>query len=48
MVDEYRKVMVDPIELSVLDCHINDLAFSEKVLEVIDRWIADGTIKMTR
>ncbi|QKK26999.1 Tm-1-like ATP-binding domain-containing protein [Rhizobium hidalgonense] len=48
MVDEYRKVMIDPIELSVLDCHINDLAFSEKVLEVIDRWIADGTIKMTR
>lgn len=48
MVDEYRKVMTDPIGLSVVDCHINDLAFSEKVLEIIDGWIADGTIKTTR
>ncbi|MBX5041302.1 Tm-1-like ATP-binding domain-containing protein [Rhizobium lentis] len=48
MVDEYKKVMVNPVELSVLDCHINDLAFSEKVLEIIDGWIADGTIKTTR
>ncbi len=48
MVDEYRNVMVDPIELTVLDCHINDLEFSQHVLSVIDRWIADGTIKTTR
>ncbi len=48
MVDEYKTVMADPIELTVLDCHINDLAFSQKVLEVIDRWIADGTIKTAR
>ena len=48
MVDEYQKVMVSPIELSVLECHINDLAFAEKVLEIIDGWIADGTIKMAR
>lgn len=46
MVDEYRKVMTDPVKLHDLDCHINDVEFSEKVLEIIDRWVADGTIKM--
>jgi uncharacterized protein (UPF0261 family) len=46
MVDEYKKVMTNPIILTVLDCHINDVAFSNKVLEVIDGWIGDGTIKM--
>lgn len=48
MVDEYAKVMTDPVDLSILDCHINDQEFSERVLAVIDGWIADGTIKMTR
>lgn len=48
MVDGYRSEMTDPIQLSVVDCHINDLAFSTKVLEIIDSWIADGTIKMSR
>jgi uncharacterized protein (UPF0261 family) len=44
----YKAAMTDPIRLHVLDCHINDLAFSEKVLEIIDGWIADGTIRMSR
>lgn len=48
MVDEYRNVMTDPIDLTVVDCHINDEAFAMKVLDVIDGWIADGTIKMTK
>ncbi|MEX0283870.1 MAG: Tm-1-like ATP-binding domain-containing protein [Paracoccaceae bacterium] len=47
MVDEFQKVMTDPIELSVLDCHINDIEYSNKVLEIIDGWIADGTLKTT-
>jgi uncharacterized protein (UPF0261 family) len=46
MVAGYREEMTDPIQLSVLDCHINDLAFSTRVLEIIDGWIADGTIRM--
>ena len=46
MVEGYRTEMTDPIQLSVLDCHINDLAFSTRVLEIIDGWIADGTIRM--
>lgn len=48
MVEGYRTEMTDPIKLSVVDCHINDEAFSEKVLEIIDGWIADGTIRMTK
>lgn len=47
MVAGYREEMTDPVQLSVLDCHINDEAFSARVLEIIDGWIADGTIKMT-
>jgi hypothetical protein len=46
MVEGYRTEMTDPIQLSVVDCHINDLAFSTRVLEIIDGWIADGTIRM--
>ncbi|MDT0683043.1 Tm-1-like ATP-binding domain-containing protein [Roseicyclus sp. F158] len=46
MVDEYRKVITEPVVLHDLDCHINDLAFADKALEVIDRWVADGTIRM--
>ena len=48
MVEGYKQAMTDPIHLSVLDCHINDQAFSDKVLEIIDGWIADGTIKTER
>ena len=48
MVEGYRAEMTDPIQLSVLDCHINDEAFSIRVLEIIDGWIADGTINMTK
>jgi uncharacterized protein (UPF0261 family) len=48
MVDAYRAAMTDPIRLTELDCHINDEAFSTEILKIIDRWIADGTIRMTR
>lgn len=48
MVEGYRAEMTDPIRLSVVDCHINDPAFAARVLEIIDGWIADGTIRMTR
>jgi len=47
MVQGYKDAMTDPILLTVLDCHINDLEFSDKVLEIVDGLIADGTIDMT-
>ena len=46
MVEAYKAEMTAPVELTVMDCHINDLAFSEKVVEIIDGWVADGTIRM--
>ena len=46
MVEAYKAEMTAPVELTVMDCHINDLAFSEKVVEIIDGWVADGTIGM--
>jgi uncharacterized protein (UPF0261 family) len=48
MVSAYRAAMTDPIQLTELDCHINEEAFSVEVLRIIDLWIADGTIRMTR
>ncbi|UOA28945.1 hypothetical protein DSM107133_03704 (plasmid) [Pseudosulfitobacter sp. DSM 107133] len=43
---KHRKVMTDPVTLHDLDCHINDVEFAQKVLEIVDRRVADGTIKM--
>ncbi len=42
--DEMRIQMTDPILFTELDCHINDVAFADKALEIFDGWIADGTI----
>lgn len=45
-VGEMRNIVKSPIQMTELDCHINDRAFSEKALELFDAWVADGTIKM--
>lgn len=45
MVDEMEKTVRDPVRLSLLDCHINDTAFAEAALAVLDEWIADGTVR---
>lgn len=42
--EELRKVMPDTMGFSDLDAHINDMAFVHHVLELVDAWIADGTI----
>ena len=44
MVDEMRTAITDPAQLTLLDCHINDAAFTSATLDVLDRWIDDGTI----
>ena len=43
--DEMRSVMVDPIQFSELECHINDAEFAEAALAIFDGWVADGTVK---
>ena len=44
MLDEVR--MSINVPLSEVDCHINDQGFTDKVLEILDGWIADGTVKV--
>ena len=43
--DEMRKVIQAPIGFSEIDAHINDQAFADKALEILDGWVADGTVK---
>ncbi|MCH2076012.1 MAG: Tm-1-like ATP-binding domain-containing protein [Rhodobacteraceae bacterium] len=44
MVDEVGKA-IPPLAHSMLDCHINDEAFAEAALQVLDGWIAEGVVK---
>ena len=41
-----RTVITPPIAMTEIDAHINDPAFTDKVLEILDGWIADGTVSM--
>jgi len=43
IIDEVRKVINVPC--TEVDAHINDQAFCDKVIEILDEWIADGTVK---
>ena len=42
--DEMRKSIRPPIEMTEIDAHINDPEFCTTVLEIFDAWLADGTI----
>jgi uncharacterized protein (UPF0261 family) len=44
-VDEIRKQPLTHVAIVELDCHINDLAFAAKALEIFDCWLADGTVQ---
>ncbi len=44
-VEEVRAHCPENVRLVELDCHINDAAFSEASLAVLDSWIADGTLQ---
>jgi uncharacterized protein (UPF0261 family) len=44
MVDEARQLFAAPCQLTMLDCHINDQAFADMALKVLDDWIADGKV----
>ena len=46
MIDEVRLSMATPgtVPVTEIDAHINDAAFSDAVLKILDDWIAAGTI----
>ena len=44
LADEFRKVTKEPVELIELDAHINDEAFAQKVLDILDVWIDEGVL----
>lgn len=47
MVDEMGKAITAPVKLTMVDCHINDQAFANVALAILDGWIADGTVQLT-
>lgn len=44
-VEEARRVLPGRVEMTDLECHINDQAFCDSVLAKFDMWVNDGTIK---
>ena len=44
--NEMRQVIQPPIGFSEIDAHINDQTFADKALEILDGWVADGTVKI--
>ena len=46
MVDEARRAIGAAVPLTEVDAHINDQAFANAVLAILDGWIADGTIDL--
>lgn len=45
MIDAVRSEITVPV--TEVDAHINDPAFADAVLAILDRWIADGTVRLT-
>ncbi|MBT8079657.1 MAG: Tm-1-like ATP-binding domain-containing protein [Gammaproteobacteria bacterium] len=45
---EIRNRVKPPVELAEVDAHINDAAFADCALEMLDRWIADGKVTSVR
>jgi uncharacterized protein (UPF0261 family) len=43
-VEEYQRQIKPPVDLRVLDMHINDRAFVDEALGVFDRWVEQGLI----
>jgi uncharacterized protein (UPF0261 family) len=42
--DEVTSKCPANVDLQIMDCHINDPAFTDRALEIFDQWLADGTI----
>lgn len=44
-IDEIRVLCPENVTLVELDSHINDADFADKVLEIFDGWVTDGTVR---
>jgi len=44
--DEMRRSVKSPVQMTEVDAHINDQAFADAVLAVFDAWLADGVVKV--
>jgi uncharacterized protein (UPF0261 family) len=42
--DEAERAMTGRVEMTVLDCHINDAAFCDAVLAKLDAWVTAGIV----
>jgi uncharacterized protein (UPF0261 family) len=42
--DEMRTAIKPPVRLTEIDAHINDRAFAEKALEILDGWVSEGIV----
>lgn len=43
-IDAMRDAIRAPVRLTAIDAHINDRAFADKALEILDDWIAKGAV----
>ncbi len=43
-VDEMRRAIRPPVQLTEVDAHINDEAFAEAAISIFDRWVDDGIV----
>lgn len=44
LIDEVRKSLAPKVSMSEVDAHINDVSFSDAVLEVFDDWVGSGKV----
>jgi uncharacterized protein (UPF0261 family) len=42
-----RNNVRQPVTMSEIDAHINDQAFADEALKILDEWIASGTVATT-
>ena len=47
MVDEVGRALAPPVEVTEVDCHIDDQAYAGRLLQIFGAWIADGTLAMS-
>jgi uncharacterized protein (UPF0261 family) len=43
-IEEYKRLIAPPVDLRVLDMHINDPSFVEEALGIFDNWVEAGLI----